>query len=514
MINQLPFRSKIIILIVLSAIMAGVLALAGYMGIAKLDRAVNEQTLSASLSRSGMMADMMHDAINSDVKSALLASNKPVIDPTVRDEVLASIQEHAGIFRQQMETQGNSVLKPDEQAQLNQVKLDVEVYLKGGDSTAQLAFQDHYAAEQQLPVFDKQFKALEVSLGALNDTLENKVKDIELRSVAGSKIAYTILFTATLLGLVLLIVVSLIIARSIFRELGGEPGLIHSIADRISVGDVEWHTPVKAGDTSSVMYAMAKMKHSLTELIDDTHILTATVMAGDLESRVDTSKHPGAYGQLLRSVDETLAAAVAPLNMVSDYIDKISKGDIPAKITGFSDERNTLNNIRRNLNTTIDTLNGFIADMQHMSSEHDRGEIDVLMDTTKFQGSYKTMAQGVNDMVNGHIIVNKKAMAVVKEFGDGNFDAPLEQFPGKKAFINDTIEQVRHNLKALMEDAYWLAAQAQEGNLSARADADRHQGDFRKIIAGINHALDSIVVPIQETIEQVTHYSHGECQRS
>ena len=52
----------------------------------------------------------------------------------------------------------------------------------------------------------------------------------------------------------------------------------------------------------------------------------------------------------------------------------------------------------------------------------------------------QVMAQAVNDMVAGHISVKKKAMACVAEFGKGNFEAPLERFPGKKAFINDTIE--------------------------------------------------------------------------
>ena len=60
------------------------------------------------------------------------------------------------------------------------------------------------------------------------------------------------------------------------------------------------------------------------------------------------------------------------------------------------------------------------------------------------------MAQGVNDMVAGHIAVKKKAMACVAEFGKGNFEAPLERFPGKKAFINDTIEEVRTHLKRLV----------------------------------------------------------------
>ena len=67
--------------------------------------------------------------------------------------------------------------------------------------------------------------------------------------------------------------------------------------------------------------------------------------------------------------------------------------------------------------------------MKHMAQEHDKGDIDVQIDTGKFKGDFQFMAQGVNAMVGGHIAVKKKAMACIKEFGEGNFAAPLEPFP-------------------------------------------------------------------------------------
>ena len=76
-----------------------------------------------------------------------------------------------------------------------------------------------------------------------------------------------------------------------------------------------------------------------------------------------------------------------------------------------------------------------------MSDAHEAGDIDVYIDVDQFQGGFKTMAEGVNQMVGSHIAVKKQAMGVVKAFGEGDFDAPMEQLPGKKAFINDTIEQ-------------------------------------------------------------------------
>jgi methyl-accepting chemotaxis protein len=116
---------------------------------------------------------------------------------------------------------------------------------------------------------------------------------------------------------------------------------------------------------------------------------------------------------------------------------------------------------------------------------------------TQFEGAYRTMANGVNEMVAGHITVKKKALACVAEFGVGNFDATLEKFPGKKAFINDIIEQVRSNLRKLMADVDSLIGAALAGKLSRRVDASRHEGDYRRIVEGINSTLDAIVTPMR-----------------
>jgi len=152
--------------------------------------------------------------------------------------------------------------------------------------------------------------------------------------------------------------------------------------------------------------------------------------------------------------------------------------------------------MKTSVNNVIKALNALIDQMNHMASEHERGDIDVVVDLARFEGSYRQVAQGVNDMVAGHIAVKKKAMECVREFGEGNFSAPLERFPGKKAFINEIIEQVRGNLRALITDVDMLAAAAVEGRIQVRADADRHHGDFRKIVEGFNATLETIVEPI------------------
>ena len=145
-----------------------------------------------------------------------------------------------------------------------------------------------------------------------------------------------------------------------------------------------------------------------------------------------------------------------------------------------------------------------------MSTQHDLGDIDVMVPADRFAGAYRTMAGGINDMVKGHIAVKKKAMACIGELGRGNFDAPLERFPGKKAFINEAIEQFRVNLKALIADANMLSRAAIEGKLATRADASKHQGDFRKIVQGVNDTLDAVITPLNVAATYVDRIAKGD----
>ncbi len=179
---------------------------------------------------------------------------------------------------------------------------------------------------------------------------------------------------------------------------------------------------------------------------------------------------------------------------MSEAAEKMSAGELNLeKLT-----RCDVDILGKALDNTVLALRTLIEEMGSMAREHDAGDIDVVIDAAKFSGAYKDVAEGINRMVGGHLQVKRKSMACIGEFGRGNFQAPLEKFPGKKAFINETIEQVRSNLKALIADAEVLAKAGVEGRLGTRADASKHQGDFRKIVEGVNKTLDAVVVPIQE----------------
>jgi methyl-accepting chemotaxis protein len=265
-------------------------------------------------------------------------------------------------------------------------------------------------------------------------------------------------------------------------------------------------------------------------LIGEAQRLSVAAMEGKLQTRGNPDLVSLEFRPIVEGVNKTLDAVIGPLNVAAEYVDRISKGDIPAKITDtyngdFNEIKNNLNQciakitdtyngdfneIKNNLNQCIDALNGLVGEMNRMSDEHTKGDIDVTMPVDKFAGAYRTMAQGVNEMVAGHIAVKKKAMACIAEFGKGNFEAALEKFPGKKVFINETIEQLRVNLKAVMRETNALIQATQDGKLQTRGNAQQFACGWGQLVGGVNKLIDAFVAPINVTAEYVDRISNGD----
>ena len=247
------------------------------------------------------------------------------------------------------------------------------------------------------------------------------------------------------------------------------------------------------GKKAFINDTIEQMRGNLNTFIADMRRMSDEHDKGEIGVMIDTRKFHGSYGTMAQGVNDMVNGHIELNQKTMACVKEFGEGNFDAPLEKFPGKKafinDTIEQVRGNLNT-------FIADMRRMSDEHDKGEIGVMIDTRKFHGSYGTMAQGVNNMVGGHIELNQKAMACVKEFGEGNFDAPLEKFPGKKAFINDTVEQVRANIQALIADTDMLAQAAAEGRVQIRADAGRHRGGFRRIVEDINATLESIVAPI------------------
>jgi len=236
---------------------------------------------------------------------------------------------------------------------------------------------------------------------------------------------------------------------------------------------------------------------------------TLTFMATALDDRRGRR-----IGYCVEWLDATVETRMARVQQnVADALHAASLSDLSARVPEEGADEAELA-VCRATNSLIETLQNLDGELRRVSADHEQGVNASRIDLEKFQGSFRAVAQGVNDMVTGKVDLTEKVVAVVRAFGDGDFDLPLERFPGENAFINATVEQVRANLRALVADTTMLSQAAVEGRLDVRADAAAHRGGFRAIVDGVNATLDSIVRPLSEVSVVLAAIAGGDLTRS
>jgi methyl-accepting chemotaxis protein len=254
-------------------------------------------------------------------------------------------------------------------------------------------------------------------------------------------------------------------------------------------------------------YISSNISGIITYLVSEAKHLSEAAVAGKLDTRSDVEKVNFEFRPIVQGINDTLDAVIGPLNVAAEYVDRISKGDIPPKIT---DKYNgDFNEIKNNLNHCIDNLSNLIDEMKHMSKEHDAGDIDVVIMEDKFEGAYRTMAKGVNDMVKGHINVKKKAMACIAEFGKGNFQAELEKFPGKKVFINDTIEKLRSNIRSFIDEMGRMSKEHDAGDIDVVIGEDKFEGAYRTMAKGVNDMVKGHINVKKKAMACIAEFGKG-----
>jgi methyl-accepting chemotaxis protein len=282
------------------------------------------------------------------------------------------------------------------------------------------------------------------------------------------------------------------------------------LAQQMAAGNLSATATVKS-ERDVLAASLKKCLEVLNRLMGEMAHMAKQHDAGEIDAHIDTAAFEGDYKKVAKGINDMVAGHITVKKKAMACIGEFGRGNFEAPLEKFPGKKafinETIEQVRRNFKELMSQMN-------YMSQQHDRGDIDMQIECDKFEGDFKKVAQGINDMVAGHISVKKKAMACIGEFGRGNFEAPLEKFPGKKAFINETIEQVRANLKALISDFDHLAKAAVEGHLSTRGDVAKHQGDFRKIVQGVNDTLNAVVEPLNEIGQVLDGLAAGDLTRT
>lgn len=195
------------------------------------------------------------------------------------------------------------------------------------------------------------------------------------------------------------------------------------------------------------------------------------------------------------------------LPIVADAAQKISDGNFD--ILMECNRNDEVSNVSNSLGRVKGTVQKLVQDIKKMSMEFKAGELESLIDESGYKGEFKTVVMEINGTIKGLVEGINTAIEQVMEFGNGNFDVSIKQYPGEKEVLTTSFKAVQTNLKKFNDDISNIILGATEGNLDVSIDVTRYKGDWGKMASGINGLMAAVVEPIREAIDVLNHLSGG-----
>jgi methyl-accepting chemotaxis protein/uncharacterized protein YhfF len=138
--------------------------------------------------------------------------------------------------------------------------------------------------------------------------------------------------------------------------------------------------------------ALGSTVQAIHSLVADATTLAGAAKLGDLSQRADLTRHHGDFKNVVKGVNETLDALIGPLTVSADYVERISKGETPNKISDVY--HGDFNLIKNNLNVLIDAMNTVTESAQAIA----QGDLTI---TIRTRSEHDKLMKAMADMVEG-----------------------------------------------------------------------------------------------------------------
>jgi len=233
-----------------------------------------------------------------------------------------------------------------------------------------------------------------------------------------------------------------------------------NMAEKIAQGDLSDQGLIENGDLTN---AFRKMLSNLNLLIEEIDKLTKSVEEGNLSVRGNTENFFGGWSELIAGVNELIDTFVKPINLTGEYIERISKGDIPSKIT--EEYNGDFNETRNCINSCIAAIDLLISDSNMLAESAIEGKLETRADISKHQGDFSKIVEGVNKTLDAVVEPIKESSMVLREMANGNINISVNgDYKGEHSVIKENLNLTINNINKILWEVNDSANLLDEGS--------------------------------------------------
>jgi methyl-accepting chemotaxis protein len=317
--------------------------------------------------------------------------------------------------------------------------------------------------------------------------------------------------------------------------------------DRIAKGDMpEIITDDYHGDFNEIKMNLNTCIESIGSMVSDVDMLISAAQNEEYDTRADEYKHYGDYRRIVSGINEILNSVVEKIFWFEQLMDAIQ---FPVSVTDMDMNWTFVNKaatavmgkerkdvlgmqcsnwgadicgtdncgiqcLRRDQPTTWFTQPGidkdFKVDTNYLTNKNGEqiGHIEIVQDI-----SQESRSKQYDDVEIKRLSQNLKLIASGNMNIDSNIQEASEYTQANHANFSEiygSFNELIESISSLITDSNALVDKAIQGDLGYRANETRHNGDFSKIISGLNQTMEAFVTPVNEAGSVLSEMATGD----
>jgi methyl-accepting chemotaxis protein len=273
--------------------------------------------------------------------------------------------------------------------------------------------------------------------------------EVQVISLITNNISTNIALVTLVICLLLFVAISLFFKKNLVRPLKS----LSNCTRQIAMGNIpEKITESYSSDFNQINQSLNSCIDAINLLITDSNKLTEAASEGKLSMRADASKHQNDFRKIIEGINNSLDAVIAPITVAADYIDRISKGDIPDLIT------------------------------------------------KEYQGDFRAIITNLNTLIDSQKLITEKA----KQLANGDFTITIAQRSENDELMKSLNEMVKNNASMIDEfiiaienivlasqQLQSVAIQISEGSTEQASSTEEVSSSMEEMVSNINQNADN-----------------------
>lgn len=196
-------------------------------------------------------------------------------------------------------------------------------------------------------------------------------------------------------------------------------------------------------------------------------------------------------GEMARTMD---SFADRLQNVIVGTMNKISKGDVSMEID-IKDEKDELSPALKKM---VENINALVTDINILSKAATNGKLDKRADATKHSGDFRTIIEGVNELIQAMVNPIEEVTSVMSEIAKGNLEVSVrDDYKGEFGVLANAVNITEERLKSIVGEISGIIGEISQGNLVIE-NIKEYDGNFKSISVSLNTIIDSLNTVLSE----------------